>query len=47
MVCQRRGFVEGEIRELDPVADVERRARRVLDEISLRGDSDQDEGQPV
>ena len=44
---QRRRFLLGEVGELDPVADVERRARGVLDQIVGRGDADEDERDPL
>ena len=47
MVRQDRRLVEGEVGQLDAVADVERRAGRVLDQIAGRGDADQHERQPL
>ena len=44
---ERPGFVEREVGELDAVADVERRPRRVLDQIAGRGDADEHEGETL
>ena len=44
---QRRRFLLGEVGELDAVADIERRARRVLDQIVGGGDADEDERDPL
>ena len=45
MAGQHGGLVEGEVRQLDLVPDVERRPRRVLDQVARRGDADKDERQ--
>ena len=40
-------LVEREIGQLDPVTDVERRARGVLDQVARRGHADQHEREPL
>ena len=42
----RRGFLAREIGQLDPMTDVERRPRRILDQIVRRRHADEDERDP-
>ena len=44
---ERTGFVGREIGQLDPVSDVERRARGILDQVARRGDADEHERQAL
>jgi hypothetical protein len=44
---QRLGFLYGEVRQLDAVADVERRAAGVFDQLRRTGDAQQREGEPL
>ena len=47
MLGQRLGFFEREVGELDAVADIEGRARDILDQVAGRRDADEHKGQAL